>query len=527
MTGLVTVANEAAQAFKNVRLRELYKTDFQAWKADVLGLRTYDYMQEIWDTALFGDRNRTFIKSANGTSKSFEMAAAISWVGSVFEPGEALSIVSAPSIGQIDKVIWTYLKSFRVMAEKRGHPLPGWLTETLGWKFQAPNGNIDIAYGRKPAPGQEVAVFQGTRSQFGRTFVFVDEAGGVSRGLFTAAEAVLTGEHARGIFCGNPDDSSPTNEFKRHFEDKKYDNEVNRFTISVFDLPTLTGEVVYPDNPEMEKRMRSALTSKSWAEHKKRIWGEKDARYLSKVLGEFPEDSGMGFFSTADINTGYDTVIEEDESIPCVFGVDVARMGLDETVLYVNRGGRVRLLEAWGKTDLYETTKKIYEHAKRLQPVEIRIDSTGAGAGVHDNLIGDPQYFGDWVVIGIEGATSSPDLKKWANKRAYVHDSTKSQLNQGLIDLDIEDEELTEQLSLITYKFHTRGGIQIDKKEDMKTEMGGSPDRADGFIYATCDLSPWTGNPLNQLDPGSKISVNPADIVPDDRNWWETPGGAF
>src|SRR5690625_5643794 len=120
---LLGVAEEARAQFKSAQLRNLYRTDFQAWKADVLGLRTYDYMEEIWNEALFGDRNRTFIKSANGTSKSFEMAAAVSWAGSVFEPGEALSIVSAPSIGQIDKVIWTYMKSFRVMAEKNGHSL--------------------------------------------------------------------------------------------------------------------------------------------------------------------------------------------------------------------------------------------------------------------------------------------------------------------------------------------------------------------------------------------------------------------
>lgn len=527
---LLGVAEEARAQFKSAQLRNLYRTDFQAWKADVLGLRTYDYMEEIWNEALFGERNRTFIKSANGTSKSFEMAAAVSWAGSVFEPGEALSIVSAPSIGQIDKVIWTYMKSFRVMAEKNGHSLPGWLTETLGWKYAAPNGNIDLAYGRKPAPGQEVAVFQGTRSQFGRTFVFVDEAGGVSRGLFTAAEAVLTGAHARGIFCGNPDDPSPTNEFKKYFEDARFDNEVNRFTISFYDLPTHTGEVVYPDDPEMNQRMMDSLTSREWAEHKKRVWGENDPRYLSKVLGQFPPDGGWGFFSAHDINTSYDTEIEENLDTPCVFGVDLARMGMDESVLYVNRGGRVRLLDAWGKTDLYTSSQKIFQHAQRLKPSEIRIDGTGLGAGVWDNLAYAPEFAGPWEVIGIEGSSSPPDVTKHANKRAYVYDSVKEQMAEGLIDLDVEDEDLKDQLDLITFRYHkTRGSLVITPKDEMETEVGGSPDRADAFVYAACDLSPWTGNSLNQLTPGTKVSATPEQMIEDvgfEMNWLDL-GGAF
>lgn len=530
MTGLISIATEASQQFRNERLKTLYRHDFQAWKADILGLRTYQKMQEITDEALFGKINRTAIKSSNGTSKSFEIAAMIAWVGSVHDPGEALAIVTAPSKDQIEKVVWTYLKSFHARAAERGNPLPGWLNESAGWKIESPEGNLDLAFGRKPAAGSEVNVFQGTRSQFGRTYVFVEEAGGVSKALFTAAEAVLTGKNARGIYIGNPDDAG--GEWQSIFEDRKYDADFNRFTISSFDLPTFTGEMVYPDDPQMQARMLESLTSVEWVEHKKRIWGEKDARYRSKVLGEFPEDGGTGFFSTADINTCYDTEIEEDLSIPCVFGVDIARMGTDECVIYVNRGGRVRLLDSWGKTDLYTSSKKIFEHAQRWQPAEIRIDGTGAGAGVWDNLAMDPQFAGDWDVIGIEGSTSSPDLTKWANKRSYNHDSAKLQMINGEIDLDVDDTELKEQLSLISFKFHNRGGVQVDKKEDMKTEMGGSPDRADAFIYAVCDLSPWTGNELNKLSPGEKIVHSPSDFLEQFREMglpigYGIPGDAF
>lgn len=521
---LIGVAEEALSQFKSAQLRNLYRKDYTAWKADVLGYRTYEKMQHITEVALFGEIPRTAIKSSNGTSKSHEIAAMISWVASVHEPGEAVAIVTAPSIPQMEKVTWAYLKTNMGRAEERGHPLPGWLNESLGWKVTGPHGNIDLAYGRKPAAGSEVSVFQGTRSQFGKTFVFIEEAGGVSKSLFTAAEAVLTGADARGVYIGNPDDAGT--EWQQIFEAKKYEADFNRFTVSSYDLPTFTGEVVYPDDPEMQERMLKALTQKSWVEHKKRIWGEHDARYQSKVLGEFPKDGGKGFFTSGVINAAINAEIEEDLGVPVVLGVDVARMGKDESVIYENRGGRVRLVDSWGKTDTYETTQRIFRHAQRLQPEEIRIDGTGVGAGVWDNLAKSPEFSGSWTVIGLEGASASPDLTKWANKRSYMHDSTREQMVLGQIDMDFEDEELKEQLSLITYKFHTRGGIQISKKEDMETEMGGSPDRADAFIYATADLSPWTGNPLNELNPGERVVLEP-EIDWDDNPYYGHPGQAF
>jgi hypothetical protein len=92
----------ASIALAEIRERSklrLYQTDYQAWKWDILGLKTYEKMREITDTALFGEVPRTMIKSANGTAKSFEVSAMIAWAASVFAPGESISIVSAPSVG--------------------------------------------------------------------------------------------------------------------------------------------------------------------------------------------------------------------------------------------------------------------------------------------------------------------------------------------------------------------------------------------------------------------------------------------
>lgn len=521
---LTGVAQEAAGQFKTAQLRNLYRRDFQAWKADVLGYRTYKKMEGIFNEALFGDKNRTVIKSSNGTSKSFEVASAVLWVGSVHEPGEAVSIVSAPSLTQVEKVIFKYMKTGKSRAESRGHLLPGWMNESLEWKYATGQGNIDLAFGRKPAAGQEVSTFQGIRSEEGLTFVFFDEAGGMSKNMYTAAEAVLTGAYARFIGIGNPDHAD--GEFAAIYkDDKKYEADWNRFTLSSFDLPTFTGETVYEDDPVMERRMLASLTQVSWVEHKKRAWGENDARYLAKVLGEFPKDGGSGFFSQSAIDKAYDTTIEDDASAAAIGGADIARFGQDESVFAVNRGGRVRVVDTWGKTDTVESARRIHRLAHEENVQEVRLDSTGVGGGVYDMLENLDEFQNKrYTLIGVDNGTASPDKSQWLNMRAYAHDSLRSQMVAGEIDLDYDDEQLRDELSIITYKFTTRGGVQITPKADMKTEMGGSPDRTDAVILSVVDLSPWLGNPYNQLSPGDKVTMDPEDVLGIQFEWGMTAG---
>lgn len=510
---LSDVVNVALQEIRNKSKLRLYRTDFQAWKWDVLGFKTYEKMQEIGDTCLFGEKNRSMVKSANGTAKSFEISLMIAWSASVFDPGETVSIISAPSVPQLEKVVFKYLKSHYNRALDRNVRLPGRIDESLGWVYDSAAGKGWLAFGRKPPEQDAVSVFQGVRSEFGRTNVFFDEAGGMSRAMFTAAEAVLTGADARFVGIGNPDNTGT--EMQRAYTDPKLAAEYNLFTISAMELPTWTGERVYPETPygdEMEAKMLASLTQRSWVEHKKRIWGESDARYLSKVLGEFPPDSGSVFFGQNVINLAHETTLDP-EGIRPVLGVDIARYGQDESVIYQNRGGHVRLVDTWGKSDTVATARRIHDNAKRLGALEVRVDSAGIGGAVFDMLERLPEFAGKpYMLIGIDGGTASPDPSRWANSRAYNHDFLRTEMAEGRIDLDFEDEDLKDQLLGVTYKFNNRGAIQITPKDEMKTVMDGSPDRLDACIYSTVDLEWLTGNPIAQMNKGDVFAVDPADI---------------
>jgi phage terminase large subunit len=60
----------------------------------------------------------------------------------------------------------------------------------------------------------------------------------------------------------------------------------------------------------------------------------------------------------------------------------------------------------------------------------------------------------------------------------------RERFQDGSIDIDPADDDLAAELAAIKYKFTSNGKIQIEKKAEMKTRVGRSPDRADALMLA-------------------------------------------
>ena len=103
----------------------------------------------------------------------------------------------------------------------------------------------------------------------------------------------------------------------------------------------------------------------------------------------------------------------------------------------------------------------------------------------------------------------STDKDQWQLNRDENHDNLRRLMHEGKIDLDPADTLLRDELLLITYKLNNRGAVKIDGKRDMKTALGGSPDRADALIYAALDTSALLENPLNGMQVGDQVVVDP------------------
>lgn len=568
------VFDAALEAWRAKSNKAIYQRDFAAWLWDVCGERLYKRMDEISHDVLLGNITQTLIKSANGTGKTHVAARWVAWWVTAFEPRDSLVIITGPRLQQVEYGVFANLKRLYGEVEARRstgrEPLPGekgaeferwpgWINEQNEWIMNTGSGNEALALAAVPSAHEAAARLVGLRKPGGRNLIIADEAGGLHESVWDATMALQTAGGSRGGYIGNP--VSRGDGFFQRFEDlEKFGREYNRHTISAYDTPALTGEVVYPDDPERDEALKThGLVSRFWVASMERIFvnAPEEARYVEedpltgemlervnhlhpeakldasfrvRVLGEFADEADSAFFNQRAIDVAYATDLtshKEDGEIPLILGVDVARFGSDETMVFANRGGYVRYLASWSKADTTETAKRVHEMAVRNDARQVRIDATGIGGGVVDALTNplNDQHFGSldtrpYVIIRIDGGTKSPEPAKYLNARAFNHHQVREMMFSGKIDLDPQDRELWKQLVALTYRFTPRGALQITPKDEMRAKMrsknaagsNGSPDRLDAMIYAAIDLD-WLTSPSDAPKIGDVVLLDPWSML--------------
>ena len=473
-----------------------YYYDISLWAKDKLGVTLWSKQIEIAESLL--KHRRVAVKSSHATGKTFTASVIGAWFSDTRRNLDSIMVSSAPTFSQVG-LLWSYLEQHHLKAH-----LFGKITQDHYWKNELGHTR---AFGRKPSD-TNIHAFQGVHRRNG-VMAILDESCGISDSIFTAVDAITTGRNDYVLAIGNPDDINTP--FGQIWTDPNVGETWHKMTISAFDSPNLTGE-------EFPEEAKGGLISPEWIEQRKRAWGEDSPRYRSKVLGEFSESAANTLFTMGDLLKGHSTDIEPPEDVRPVLGVDVARYGADETVVYVNTGGHIRLADKWGKTDLVTTAEKIHNIAVREGATEIRVDGVGIGAGVVDNLVRLSDNF--YKVVTMTGNASSPNVSKWVNARAYWYDTVRERMHNGEIDIDITDSKLSDELGDIQYHFKNgRSALQIESKEDIRArkkkmmsgnvdETGGSPDHADAFIYAAMDHGLDLDSPLSELKPGDEFEMD-------------------
>jgi len=464
-----------------------YLKDPALWAEEVLGKKMWSKQREIAKSIV--DNTHTAVVSCNGAGKSGLAGMIAVWWVATHEPEEVAVICSAPTYVQISRVLFREIQDNFKLADKNGFTLPGYITQSQEWKLD--DGTV-MAWGRRPADKDIISSFQGIHRRY--VMVILDEAGGIPADLYVATEAVTNTEGARVLAIGNPD--SRGTPFHKIF---KEDPTWNKIKISAFDTPNFTGEDV-PD------ALRPLLIQTAWVERQKISWGVESARYKSKILAEFPDEADNTFFSQSAIDKAIDTEIIEDMEQDAVLGVDLARFGEDDSVVYINRNGRCRKLEAWSKATAIESANRVHKLAVEHGVTEIRVDAAGLGGPVVDMLanLANEKY----LVISMIGSAASPDKMRWLNARAHNYDMLREGMIDGRLDIDPDDKTLLDEMLMIQYKFSPKGAIQIESKDDMRSRGVKSPDNLDALVYATADLSHIISNPLKDKKPGDLVSYD-------------------
>lgn len=407
---------------------------------------------------------RTAVPSCHDVGKSAIAGRIAAWWLASHEPGEAFVVTLAPTFHQVRGILWREINRVH-----RAGGLPGKMNTTEWWL-----GEELVGFGRSPKDTDPTSI-QGIHARY--VLVIFDEACGIARALWDAADSLIANDDSRFLAIGNPDDPGTM------FGDVcRPGSGWNVIHLDAFSSPNFTGEQV-PD------WLRPLLVSKVWVAEKKKSWGEQSPIYTSKVLGRFPEQSTDSLVPVSALTAALERELAEGEEND--LGVDVARFGNDHSVIYHRRGMVAKRLRKLAKRDTMEVTGHVVDCVRETGARRVKVDDIGLGGGVTDRLRellreGKLPPGTEIVAVNVAEAPATDLMdERFKNLRAELNWNMRVRFIDGKIALLGNNDDLCAQAGQIKYKFTSSGEIIIEKKEDMKKRTGGvSPDDWDALVLA-------------------------------------------
>ena len=315
-------------------------------------------------------------------------------------------------------------------------------------KIDYANGSFAVPRTARKDQPEALQGFHATHLSF-----IIDEASGIPQIIFEVAEGAMTGENTLVVMAANPTRA------EGYFYDSHHKN---RWMWRCFQFNAEESENV----------------SKTWIEQKKRQYGVDSDVYKVRVKGEFPSQSSNAVLRLSDVE---DAIVREvyDDSGAEVWGLDIADYGDDRTVLVKRKGKWFHSIEARRNLDLPAIAGWLiweYTNAKR-KPAIIFYDAIGVGSS-----LGAVCYDkGLDMLVGVKASNSADDSKKFENKRAEWYYTLKDILPDAKIP---DNDELVGELMAQKYKISNTGKLMLIPKEEIKNELGRSPDIADAMALS-------------------------------------------
>ncbi len=219
------------------------------------------------------------------------------------------------------------------------------------------------------------------------------------------------------------------------------------------------------------------ITNKKRIDQMIRAYGEDSDYVRIRILGQFPRMGLMEFFSAMEIDAAMsaDREVYVDASTPLAMGVDVARYGANNSVIFPRKGrdARTTARSTYNGISTVELANNVFDHWTRLHPDGIFIDGGGVGGGVVDNCRAKHLYVTEIQFGGkddITGIVFNNSGERYANKRAAMYGALRSWLPTGLLP---NDTDLRSAMLAIRYTFNRNDEIQLVSKEDILSDNPG------------------------------------------------------
>jgi hypothetical protein len=307
-----------------------------------------------------------------------------------------------------------------------------------------------------PWSERNTEAFAGLHNQGRRILVVFDEASAIPDVIWETTEGALTDANTEIIWCvfGNPTRS--TGRFRECFPGGRH--------ASIWSTTQVDSRQVSFTNKEQFAE---------WIE----AYGDDSDFVRIRIRGIFPRTGEQEFISAAQVEAAANRSALALMHEPFIMGVDVARYGDNESVIYFRKGRdgqsvapvRVRGL------GVVELAGRVAECYQQYGADAIFVDGGGVGGGVVDCLRNLHVPCFD-IQFGAKPDGLGPT--RWANKRAEMWGAMRDWLGGGSIP-NLPD--LKAQLVGPTYTLNLQGAILLEKKEDMRKRGLESPDIADAL----------------------------------------------
>ena len=383
--------------------------------------------------------------SGHGIGKSMTVSIIILWAFTTFP--DTRGVITANTEPQLKTKTWAELgKWFNLCFFAREHFS---LTATALFS-KDPDRSRTWRIDMIPWNDKNPAAFAGLHNQGKRLLLIFDEASEIPDIIWETAEGALTDIDTQILWLvfGNP--TRNIGRFRECFEGGSHHEHWHTRQID-------------------SRSVR--VTNKDRFQRWIRTYGLDSDFVRVRVLGQFPRRGELEFFSAADIEAAmYRDLPYTDRSTPLSIGVDVARYGSNNSVIFPRKGRDARSIvrESFNGLSTTELSNRVFATWQTLRPDGIFIDGGGVGGGVVDQCrnmrlaIIEVQFGGRDDITGVVFDNQG---EKYLNKRAAMYGALRSWMKSGALPLD---PELKTAMLAIRYTINEKtGAIQLISKDDL------------------------------------------------------------
>jgi hypothetical protein len=480
------------------------------WLQDCCGWHLWEKQKEI--VRALQTHNRVAVPAAFGVGKT--------WIASRFATywfntrGPSIVVTTAPTARQVKDLLWAEIKDAYHTSKL---PLGGEVLST----------DIRSGHPKWFATGfatneEHIDKFTGYHSP--NMLLIFDQACGIHKQIWTAAEGLLTSANCKWLCLSNTTDE------KSAFADICLPDRRSDFghICEDPDCPGCSGwkiiKITAHDSPNVlaQRNVFPGILSYDYVESKKKVWRPGDPLWEVYIEANFVESGAMTVLHPTMIKEMLGTAPTSPNIEPdfnnIILGVDVGEEGSDPSVCAVALGKRLGFIERVlgnNPMQVVDFVIRMWEKTIRLTghtPVAIYIDAIGVGSGPAARLseLGYP-------VIGVRVSNVATRNEEFLNRRIEMSWQIREMAEQRALSWkpyyhteEILMEMLHEDMG-IRYRPTPSQKIALEDKRIFRSRMRRSPDCWDAMVLAFSDTQYAPG--ITVIEGAYGRNPKPQDFV--------------